>query len=300
MRLLILGAGYSGKAIARECGPDFASAHGTTRSADTFGEIRHAGAEPLVFDGSEITPALAEALREATHLVQSISPAKEGDGFLRLVDDLASVAPNLRWIGYLSTIGVYGNRNGAWVDEDADLEPVNERSRERVAAERNWRARGAGMDIPVAVLRLSGIYGPGRNAFVNLANGTARRLIKPGQIFNRIRVEDIGRFCRFLIGRDVGGVYNVTDAEPGPPQDVIEYAARLMGVPVPPDIPFETAELSPMARSFYGESKRVSNARARALGFDFLYPDYRVSLEQMWNDQSWRSVQGQIPARPKA
>lgn len=290
MRLLILGAGYSGKAIARACGPDFETIHGTTRSPDTFGELERAGVRPLVFDGSGISPALSDALRQATHLVQSISPAREGDAFLKLSEDLSSAAPNLRWIGYLSTVGVYGDRKGEWVDEDAVLDPINARSNERVIAERSWLERGERMGIPVAVLRLSGIYGPGRNAFVNLENGTARRLIKPGQIFNRIRVEDIGRFTRFLIGRDLGGIYNVTDSEPSPPQDVIEFAARLMGVPVPPDIPFETAELTPMARSFWGETKRVSNARARGLGFEFLYPDYRISLSQMWNDQAWRAL----------
>jgi nucleoside-diphosphate-sugar epimerase len=289
MKLLILGAGYSGKAIARICAEDFDTVHGTTRSLTKFVDIEGAGAKPLVFDGAMISPELAKALSDATHLVQSISPDDDGDGFLNRFD-LGTLAPNLKWIGYLSTIGVYGDRQGGWVDEDADLEPVSERSRERVIAERQWLDAGQAMDIPVAVLRLSGIYGPGRNQFLNLENGTARRLIKEGQVFNRIRVEDIGRFTQFLIGLNHGGIYNVTDAEPAPAQDVVEYAARLMGVPVPPDIAFEGAELSPMARSFYGESKRVSNAKARALGFDFLYPDYRESLTQMWNENAWRSL----------
>lgn len=290
MKLLILGAGFSGKAIARICGPSFEKVWGTTRSEKKFDGVARTGATPLAFDGQTISPELAAALKEATHVVQSISPEPDGDEFLHRFQDLAALAPNLKWAGYLSTIGVYGNRDGAWVDESADLEPVNERSRERVIAEQQWLAAGKALGIPVAVLRLSGIYGPGRNAFVNLENGSARRLIKAGQIFNRIRVEDIARFTGFLIERGQGGVYNVTDAEPSPPQDVIEYAANLMGVPVPPDIPFETAELSPMARSFYGETKRVSNARARALGFEFLYPDYRISLDQMWNDQDWRAL----------
>lgn len=289
MRLLILGAGYSGKSIARICGEDFDEVHGTTRSAAKFVDVERAGARPLIFDGATISPELAEAFANATHLVQSISPDEDGDGFLKHVPDLRVLAPNLKWIGYLSTIGVYGDRQGGWVDEDADLEPVSERSRERVIAEREWQAAGEKIGVPVAILRLSGIYGPGRNAFVNLDNGTARRLIKEGQVFNRIRVEDIGRFTQFLIGLNYGGIYNVTDEEPAPAQDVVEYAARLMGVAVPPDVPFETAELSPMARSFYGESKRVSNARATALGFDFLYPDYRESLTQMWNESTWRS-----------
>ncbi|MBX9454798.1 MAG: SDR family oxidoreductase [Rhizobium sp.] len=289
MKLLILGAGYSGKAIARICAPQFETIHGTTRTAAKFAEIEKTGATPIAFDGKTIPPQLAAALGEATHILQSISPELDGDEFLNRFKDLGKLAPKLQWIGYLSTIGVYGNRDGNWVDEAASLEPVSERSRERVIAEQQWLDAGAALGIPAAVLRLSGIYGPGRNAFVNLDNGTARRLIKAGQIFNRIRVEDIGRFTAFLIEHGKGGVYNVTDAEPSPPQDVIEYAARLMGVAVPPDIPFETAELSPMARSFYGETKRVSNARSCKLGFEYLYPDYRVSLDQMWNDQSWRA-----------
>lgn len=289
MKLLILGAGFSGKAIARVCGPKFETIHGTTRSEKNFAGIQAAGATAVAFDGAAISPALAAVLKEATHIVQSISPDEDGDGFLNRFGDLRALAPRLQWAGYLSTIGVYGNRDGNWVDENASLEPVSERSRERVIAERQWLDAGTALGIPVAVLRLSGIYGPGRNAFVNLDNGTARRLIKQGQIFNRIRVEDIGRFAAFLIESGKGGVYNVTDAEPAPAQDVVEYAARLMGVPVPPDIPFETAELSPMARSFYGESKRVSNARSRELGFEYLYPDYRISLDQLWNDRIWRA-----------
>lgn len=290
MKLLILGAGFSGKAIARICGPSFETVWGTTRGQKKFEDISRTGAVPIAFDGETISPKLAAALSQATHIVQSISPEPDGDDFLNRFNDLGALAPNLKWAGYLSTIGVYGNRDGAWVDESADLEPISERSRERVIAENQWLEAGNALGIPVAVLRLSGIYGPGRNAFVNLDNGSARRLIKQGQIFNRIRVEDIGRFTAFLIGKNVGGVYNVTDAEPSPPQDVIEYAARLMGVPVPPDIPFETAELSPMARSFYGETKRVSNAKARGLGFEFLYPDYRISFDQMWNDKAWRAL----------
>lgn len=289
MKLLILGAGFSGKAIATFCKPQFEQVFGTTRSKAKFADIERSGATPIAFDGETVSEELTAALKQTTHIVQSISPDEDGDGFLNRFKDLRALAPNLKWVGYLSTIGVYGNRDGNWVDESASLEPIAERSRERVIAEQQWLDAGAALGIPAAVLRLSGIYGPGRNAFVNLENGTARRLIKHGQIFNRIRVEDIGRFTAFLIERGQGGIYNVTDAEPAPAQDVVEYGARLMGVPVPPDVPFETAELSPMARSFYGESKRVSNAKSRALGFEYLYPDYRISLDQMWNDQSWRA-----------
>ena len=142
---------------------------------------------------------------------------------------LAELMPNLQWAGYLSTVGVYGDHGGAWVTEDASLEPVSARSVERVAAEEAWLAFGEAHDIPVAVLRLSGIYGPGRNAFCNLAAGTARRLIKPNQVFNRIRVEDIAGAAVFLSGGSIGGIYNVTDHEPAPPQDIVAEAARLMG-----------------------------------------------------------------------
>ena len=168
------------------------------------------------------------------------------------------------------------------------MEPVSARSVERVAAERAWLAFGRDNDIPVAVLRLAGIYGPGRNAFCNLEAGTARRLIKPNQVFNRIRVEDIAGAALFLAEKSIGGIFNVTDHEPAPPQDIVAEAARLMGVSAPPEIPFETAELSPMARSFYGENKRVSNARLRDLGFDFRFPDYRISLAELWNSGNWR------------
>lgn len=288
MKMLILGAGFSGKAIGREATKRFASVHGTTRSEKKFPDLAKAGIKPLRFDGTALSDELLEALAETTHLVQSISPDEEGDEFLRLVSSLKAVAPKLAWIGYLSTIGVYGNHNGAWVDETNYPTPLSDRSRERVVAEKQWIDAGQRENIPVAVLRLSGIYGPGRNAFVNLENGTARRLIKKDQVFNRIHVEDIAAATLFLIEKKLGGVYNITDHRPAPAQDVIEYAARLMGVPVPPDVPFETAELTPMARSFYGESKRVANARIRSLGFEFAYPDYETALSDMWKRGNWR------------
>lgn len=288
MKMVILGAGFSGKAIGRICGADFDTVWGTTRDAGNFAALEAVGITPLAFDGQTISPDLRAALSEATHLVQSISPDENGDPFLRLISGLRQAMPKLAWIGYLSTIGVYGNHNGAWVDETAAPTPLSNRSRERVLAENQWLEAGAADNIPVAVLRLSGIYGPGRNPFVNLASGTARRIVKKDQVFNRIRVEDIGRATAFLLKRGQGGVYNITDSHPSPSQDTVEYAAGLMGVPVPPDILFETAQLSPMQRSFYGENKRVSNARIRDLGFEFLYPNYLMSFKQMWKDDAWR------------
>lgn len=291
MHVLILGAGYSGMAIARAMAPTATSVAGTTRTVEKAAKLEKAGIRPILFDGETISDELAIALGQATHLIQSIAPGRDGDPMFRASSpDLAQLAPNLQWIGYLSTVGVYGDHGGEWVTEDMLRKPVSERSVERVEAEDSWIAFGVRQNIPVAVLRLAGIYGPGRNAFCNLANGTARRLIKPGQVFNRIRVEDIGAATLFLANNGTSGVFNITDNEPAPPQDVVAEAARLMGVEPPPEIPFDQAELSPMARSFYGENKRVSNARMRAIGFDFAYPDYRVSLAQLWQSGTWRNA----------
>lgn len=287
MTMTILGAGFSGKAIGALASERF-PVYGTTRSQAKFAALESAGIRPLAFDGETISDELAAALAQTTALVQSISPDSQGDGFLRLIPSLKAVMPRLEWVGYLSTIGVYGDHKGAWVDETAEPTPLSNRSRERVLAENQWLEAGAADGVPVALLRLSGIYGPGRNPFVNLENGTARRLVKKDQVFNRIRVEDIARATLFLMDRKEGGPFNVTDHMPSPSQDVVAYAAELMGVAVPPDIAFETADLSPMQRSFYGENKRVGNARIRALGFDFLYPDYLVSMQQLWNDGVWR------------
>ncbi|OCP23391.1 MULTISPECIES: SDR family oxidoreductase [unclassified Ensifer] len=289
MHVLILGAGYSGMAIARAMAPKATSVVGTTRTEEKAAKLEKVGIRPILFDGETISDALVAALGQATHLIQSIAPGRDGDPMFRTSSpDLARLAPNLKWIGYLSTVGVYGDHGGEWVTEDMLRKPVSARSVERVEAEDAWIAFGARQNVPVAVLRLAGIYGPGRNAFCNLANGTARRLIKPGQVFNRIRVEDIGAAALFLADKGLAGVFNITDNEPAPPQDIVAEAARLMGVEPPPETPFETAELSPMARSFYGENKRVSNARMRETGFEFAYPDYRVSLAQMWQADSWR------------
>jgi nucleoside-diphosphate-sugar epimerase len=289
MHVLILGAGFSGSAIAKAFLPLAQSVTGTTRGQDRIAGLRQLGIDALVYDGVSISPDLAAAMQRTTHLIQSIAPGHDGDPMMRpQTPPLAELMPNLKWAGYLSTVGVYGDHGGAWVTEAASLEPVSARSVERVAAEKAWLAFGEESNIPVAVLRLSGIYGPGRNAFCNLAAGTARRLIKPNQVFNRIRVEDIAGAALFLSGRAIGGIFNVTDHEPAPPQDIVAEAARLMGVTPPPEIPFETAELTPMARSFYGENKRVSNARLRDLGFVFRFPDYRISLEDLWNGGHWR------------
>ncbi|MBD9444559.1 SDR family oxidoreductase [Rhizobium sp. RHZ01] len=289
MQVMIFGCGYSGTAIAKAFMADGARVSGTTRSEDKAAALRGQGIDAFVFDGDVLDEKLSEAMRGATHLVQSIAPRDNGDALIRLAGDrLKEMMPKLQWIGYLSTVGVYGDHKGNWVTEEMPCTPVSGRSKERLEAEDGWMAIGAAINVPAAVLRLSGIYGPGRNALCNLERGTARRLIKKDQVFNRIRVEDIGAATRFLADRGLGGIYNVTDDLPGPPQDVIVEAARLLGVEPPPEQPFETAALTPMARSFYGENKRVSNAKLKAAGFIFAFPTYPASLAQLMQNNSWR------------
>lgn len=288
-RYFIFGAGYSGRAFARLVAGQ-AAVSGTTRSTENFDQLRQAGIEPLPFDGATLPDTVRLSLTSATHVIVSTAPSEAGDPVLAAAgrDRLLAETPCLQWIGYLSTVGVYGDHQGAWVDEASETRPVSRRSALRVQAEQDWLAFGRERGVPVAVLRLSGIYGPGRNAFVNLEKGTARRLVKPGQVFNRIHVADIAGALRHLAESCIGGIFNVTDDEPAPPQDVVAYAAKVMGVEPPAEVPFETAELSPMARSFYGENKRVSNAAIQQEGYRFAFPNYRVALDRMWADDNWR------------
>lgn len=289
MTVMIFGCGYSGKAIAEAFAAKGFAVAGTVRTTEGAEKLSAHAIKPFIFDGSEFSETLLKECKGVTHLIQSIPPGKDHDPLLRLVKGrLGSLFPKLRWIGYLSTVGVYGDHGGGWVTEDTPGSPILGRSIERVDTEEAWAAEGRAAGVTVAALRLSGIYGPGRNAFVNLDRGSARRIIKTGQVFNRIRVEDIGSATLFLAERMAGGIYNVTDDEPCAPQDVIVEAARLMGVEPPPEMDFDTAEMTPMARSFYGANKRVSNKKMRALGFEFAYPNYRLSLAQMWNENVWR------------
>jgi nucleoside-diphosphate-sugar epimerase len=287
-RYLVFGAGYSGRAFGRLMAGK-AHVAGTTRSPQNFDRLRAAGIEPFIFDGEIVSEAVRSMLGQATHLVASAAPGEAGDPVLGAARGLLlAAAPRLRWIGYLSTVGVYGDHRGAWVDEMSECRPASRRSVLRVAAEEAWLAFGRERGVPVAVLRLAGIYGPGRNAFVNLARGTARRLVKPGQVFSRIHVTDIAGVLGHLARGATGGVFNVADDEPAPAQDVVAYAAKLMGVEPPPETPFEVAVLSPAARSFYAENRRVSNAAIRAAGYRFAFPDYRVALDRMWAEGNWR------------
>lgn len=289
--VLILGCGYSGMRIARALTDRGHEVVGTRRGADGLAELEAAGIRGLECaatgrdDGhGAVTDALRDALARTTHLVSSVAPARGlplQDPVLDAIGPVTSGggAPGLEWIGYLSTIGVYGNRDGGRVDEASECASVQPRSVARRAAELAWQDLGARAGVPVAVLRLSGIYGPGRNAVRDALAGRARMLIKPGQVFNRIHVDDIGTATALAAECRFEGVLNVSDDEPAPPQDVIRHAHALVDRAAPPAIDFADADVSPMARSFYAENKRVDNALSkRALGLRYAYPDYRAGL----------------------
>jgi nucleoside-diphosphate-sugar epimerase len=221
--------------------------------------------------------------------VTTIAPDDAGDPVLRccrtaLVDEM----PALQWIGYLSTTGVYGDHEGAWVDETSPCWPASSRSIRRLAVEQEWREIANHRGVPLAALRLSGIYGPGRNALASVADGTARRIVRAGHWFNRIHVADIAGATALLARTRTSGIFNVSDDEPAPPQDVILYAASLLGMEPPPEIPLDSPLVSPALRAFYTSNRRVSNARVRELGYAFRYPDYRAGLDAMWQRNEWR------------
>jgi nucleoside-diphosphate-sugar epimerase len=278
------GLGYSAVAVARALKGKATWIGGTVRTVEKAVALAGDGLNALMFNGKAQGIGVAEAVRHATHLLISIAPG-EDDPVLAVHRASILAAEHLRWIGYLSTVGVYGNYGGSWVSEATTPHPARGRSAERLATEKAWRALAAERKVPLAIFRLAGIYGPGRNAFVNLAEGTAKRIVKPGQVFNRIHVDDIAQAVAAAVARNAEGIFNVADDEPCPPQDVVAYAAGLMGVPPPPEVPFDTAELSPMARSFYAESKRVANHKIKqALGVTLRYPTYREGLSALWRE----------------
>jgi len=271
--LFTFGHGFTASALARLLAPRGWRLFGTTRKPEKRDRIAAEGVTPLIWPGDDPRPALAEA----THLLISAGPGEDGDPVIaELGSGIARLAPHLEWVGYLSTTGVYGDHQGGWVDESTPLAPGTERGRQRVMAEAQWQATG----LPLHVFRLAGIYGPGRGPFSKVRRGTARRIIKPGQVFSRIHVDDIAQVLAASIARpDPGAVYNVCDDDPAPPQDVLAHAAELLGLPLPPEEDFAEAEMTPMARSFYAESKRVRNDRIKdELGVRLLYPSYREGL----------------------
>ncbi len=266
MKLLILGLGYTGRVVAAHMRAKGWEVRGTSRSAES-GLIQ--------WPGSDISATLAWA----THILISAAPDENGDPFLtELEADILAAKP--AWLGYLSTTGVYGDHGGAWVDESTALTPATTRGHHRVKAENQWMALHKAHGLPLHIFRLAGIYGPDRGPFAKVRNGTARRIIKKNQVFSRIHVEDIAQTVSASIAKpNAGQIYNVCDNDPAPPQDVIGHAATLLGLPLPPALDFETADLTPMARSFYAESKKVSNKRIKEeLGVALLYPDYKTGL----------------------
>ncbi len=283
--LLSFGHGYSARALARRLVPRGWRVIGTTRSAAKADALADEGVEGVVWPGSDLSGALGEA----THLLSSVSPGEDGDPVLNaLGDEIAAIAGRLEWAGYLSTTGGYGDHGGDWVTEDSPLEPSTERGQRRVVAEAAW----AGIPgLPLHIFRLAGIYGPGRGPFEKVRKGTARRIIKEGQVFSRTHVEDIAQVLEASIRRpNPGAAYNVCDDDPAPPQDVIGYAAELLGVPMPPVVNFEDADMSPMARSFYAESKRVDNSRIKEeLGVELIYPDYKAGLTALLAEEKARA-----------
>ena len=292
--LLSFGHGYSAQALARRLIPQGWTIFGTTRSPQKLEEIRQTGVTPLLWDGNGLDGVeesgsgtdLTPYLEKCAHLLVSAGPQPDGDPLLQAMGgEVARLASGLRWVGYLSTTGVYGDHQGGWVDETTPLAPATKRGHARVAAEAAWQAIPG---LPLHIFRLAGIYGPGRGPFAKVRKGTARRIIKQGQVFSRIHVEDIAQALELSIAAPSGGeVYNLCDDDPAPPQDVIGHAAKLLGLPLPPAVNFDEADLSPMARSFYSESKKVRNDHAKAsLGWQPQFKDYRSGLAALLENET--------------
>jgi nucleoside-diphosphate-sugar epimerase len=289
--LLCFGLGYSAEHFIGLYGDGFTRIIGTVRGAERAAVLnaRLAGRlRALLFDGKSAAPELLHAVGEADAALVSIPQDESGDPVLRACGDAFAHAQRLRSIVYLSTVGVYGDRGGDWVDEDTPATPHTPRARERLAAERAWREFGARRNIPVAILRLAGIYGPGRNAFVQIARGDARRIVKPSQVFNRIHVDDIAQTIDAALARKASGIFNVADELPSPPADPLVFAAQLLGVPPPPEIPYDEAasSMSPLAKSFWQECRRVRNDKLkRELGVALRYPTYREGLRALFEQE---------------
>ena len=277
-RLFIFGVGFSGLEIARLARAGGWTVAGTVTTAEKAGRIAAEGIETHLFDGTKPLPE--GALAGATHVLNSAPPQPAGDPVLLCC---ARQLREARWLGYLSTTGVYGDTGGDWVDETAPTHPQQPRSIARLAAERAWQALGLDAGAVVDIFRLPGIYGPGRSALDQVREGRARRIDKPGQCFSRIHVADIAATVMAAITKpSPGGIYNVADDLPAPSQDIVAYACELLGVPAPPLIPWEqaAASLGPMARSFYSESRRARNDRIKqVLGVRLRFPTYREGLQ---------------------
>ncbi|MDC0659200.1 SDR family oxidoreductase [Leisingera sp. SS27] len=275
--LLCLGFGYTARALAPRLLAQGWRVIGTSR------EVAAAdGVEMITWPGQDVP------LDGVTHILNSIGPNADGDPVLAAMGDRIAAAPDLEWVGYLSTTAVYGHHDGAWVDENTPVTPSSQRGDWRALAEAQWQAIPG---LPLHIFRLAGIYGPGRGPFAKLMAGKARRIIKPGQVFSRIHVDDIAQVLAASIAQPrPGAIYNVCDNDPAPPQDVLGHAAELLGLPMPAEVPFEEAGMTPMARSFYGENKRVRNRLIKEeLGVELLYPTYREGLRAVLEAEDMES-----------
>ena len=281
MNLFVFGLGYTALQFIRLNSHRFVTVGGTVRSVEKAKAIEAKGIQAYRFDGKDFDPAIQQHLERAEALLVSAPPAEGRDPVLERFSEAIAAAPRLRWVGYLSTVGVYGDADGAWVDETTPPNPATARARQRIAAERQWLDLGASAPFAVQIFRLAGIYGPGRNALLKVADGTAKRIVKPGQVFNRIHTEDIAQVLMASIEKPSRNtIYNVADDEPGPPQDVTACAAELLGQEPPPEIAFEEADQTPMARAFYEDNKRVRNTRIKSeLGVTLRYPTFRDGLQ---------------------
>ena len=287
--LFCFGLGYTAEVLACRMMAQGWPIRGTGRSAANCDALAERGIAAWVFDRDRPLADPAAALDGVTHILSSVPPDAAGDPVLdHHGNHIAARAGTLQWVGYLSTTGVYGDRGGGPVDEASERRPSTVRGERRVAAEDGWCGLWRDYGAPAHLFRLAGIYGPGRNALATVKRGEARRIIKPGQVFSRIHVDDIAAVLEASINRpNPGAAYNVCDDEAAPPQDVIAYACELLGVAPPPEIPFDDADLSEMARSFYAENKRVANERIkRELGVALTYPDYRTGLRALLNTEN--------------
>ncbi|MCI0468302.1 MAG: SDR family oxidoreductase [Beijerinckiaceae bacterium] len=284
MKLFAFGLGYCARFFLSRPGSSFDAIAGTVRAAAKTEAPAQSNIETFVFSPEHEDEAVAEHVAAADVILVSIPPGVSADPVLSRYGHRIAASPRQQTIVYLSSVGVYGDRRGDWVDETMTPIPSSERSLARLQVERSWAAAGKERGKKVFILRLAGIYGPGRNALVNLKAGTAQRIVKRGQVFNRVHVEDISRAIKASIAhKGPGGIFNVSDDAPAPPQDVINFAAMLMGIEPPPEQDLESANLTPLARSFYAENKRVSNRKLKEeLGIRLAYPTYRVGLEALW------------------
>ena len=282
MNLVVFGLGFSAKAFVDFAASRFSTITATVTSQEKAARLTKDICHVVVFNDDYADATIENALAQADAVLISIGPDERGDPVLRRFARHIEQSQTIRWIGYLSTIGVYGDAQGGWVDETTPPMPSHARTLMRVTVEQEWLALGERATKSVQIFRLAGIYGPGRNPILNLVQ-RAQRIIKPGQVFNRIHVDDIAQTLLASLASPRGGaVYNVTDNEPAPPQDVLTYAAELMGVEPPPEIPFEKAVMSEMARSFYADNKRVSNRLIRdELGVTLLHPTYREGIKAL-------------------